>query len=507
MLKIGELALRTLRDAAGRGHGGVHHAGSAGGQGRRGLAAKIGFADVWNTGRVREGFTKLAPSLSGALAKVNITTVRAFLADNKIRSGIDQAITAFVNTNVGRSMQISSLSGLAADRHRHRRGNAAADARQIEGALGNWLTDLLMPLDLAVPKIPGAEGITHLWERVKLLLEQFRQKFIDVLDEEWAKLGVAEPRDFARVGINSLCTLLRVAISETFQFVSDAVGEGLELLFAAVTMFPKMLLAPLTTGPIVALVNWIARQADANAEEVTEVSLGRLLCLVMAFPVTLGWKLAFGAKAQPFPGGHLLGVGDDAPNKWGQIAGVLQMVYGIFDTAADLMPDDTNPALAAFVSGTALAIEGGILMCTFPNPTGQPFVFVPDTDPTRTARDSHFGCYTAIFLLDVMSFVVSVGKQPKGESGHKLLRHRDRLGKALMTAAGVSAFGCGMWESIVTNTSIASYATNLFTPLSPGFQWVRLDPKNKDGLRAKLVANLFGDGVGGAFRYAAAYGW
>lgn len=470
------------------------------------LASLFDFAHTWNTALAFEdGFGKLVTSLSGALAALDAAKICQVIDDAEAK--VQHEIAQFKIAQKGRSMQDFAPPQTAPARTASAGATALPGRADLDGALGNWLVDRVSAFSFSAPQLPGVPELTAKWQALVTAMGTAGDGFVAALQASWAKLALAEPRDLARVAVEQLSDMFSAVVSAVFGFAKLVVTSGFALVQAGLAGLLGALQAPLDVKPLVALVNWIARQANPAAVDAETVSLGRLGCLLIAFPVTLGWKLARGAASQPFPNRKFEATYDAAaadPNPWALIAGCLQLIYWPLDMVNDTLPPTTPPVAAMLWSAAALLVEGGILLCTFPNPNGTPFVFMKPPEPTRFARNAHFAAYVALFMFDYISFIAGTSLKPR-ESMLQLMRQRDQVGQVLTSAAGVSAFGFGIWESAVVGASPATWATNLFTPLSPACQWLRLTG-NPAALDAKLLINVFSDFVGGAFRVGSAFG-
>lgn len=471
------------------------------------LASLFDFAHTWNTALAFEdGFGKLVTTMTAALAQLDAPKICQVI--DGAEADVLKKIADFKLAQKGRSMQDFVPPQTAPATTAAAGATPLPGRADLDGALGNWFVDRVSAFSITAGDLPGAKDLTAKWLALVTSLGSAGDGFVAALQASWAKLALAEPRDLARVAVDQLSDLFSAVVSAVFGFAKLAVTGGFALIEAGLAGLLGVLQAPLDAKPLVALVNWIARQANPAAVDAETVSLGRFGCLMMAFPVTLGWKLACGAASQPFPHGKFeatLAATAAAPNLWGLIAGLLQLLYAPFDMVNDTLPATTDASVELMWALGALIIEGGILMCTFPNANGTPFEFA--SDPTliaRIARNSHFGCYAALFTLDGVSLAAGTALAPF-KSVKKLVRQRDQIGKILSSAVGVSAFGFGIFESAVVGATPATWATNLFTPLSPGCQWLRLNG-NTPSLEAKLIVNLFSDLVGGGFRLAGAAG-
>lgn len=150
---------------------------------------------------------------------------------------------------------------------------------------------------------------------------------------------------FQNIAISTFLTIAK-DLADAVIDLADALVQGLLALGTlAMSGFTAVMTTPLNLGFINDVYGWVAGQAGGS----DTMTLGDLICLLLAFPVTIVWKLINGVDTQPFPGGQAptdaLKAGAAAATSstiqqvFGTTAGVLTVIGGIWGFAGDALEE------------------------------------------------------------------------------------------------------------------------------------------------------------------------
>ncbi len=214
---------------------------------------------------------------------------------------------------------------------------------------GNWFQDKL------VSNAPASFGTMPTSQNTPL--DNFMHAIVDAGQDllnafSTFFLGIQELLD-----VNNLSSFQNIAIStflgiakslvDTMIDLADALMQGLLALGSlAMSGFSALLATKLELGFINSVYAWVAGMAGGS----TALTLGDLICLLLAFPVTVVWKLIAGVDSQPFPNGHppsasaqqVEGAPAASPTilqVFGTTAGVLTVIGGLWTFASDAMQE------------------------------------------------------------------------------------------------------------------------------------------------------------------------
>jgi len=208
---------------------------------------------------------------------------------------------------------------------------------------GNWLQDKV------VSNGPASFGTIP--TSANTPLDNFLQAMVDAGQDLFnaflafgqgfrALLNVSSLASFENVAISTFLTIAKDLV-DTVIDLADALVQGLLALGQlAMDGFTAVMTMPLQLGFINDVYAWVAGKVGGDPT----MTMGDLLCLLLAFPTTIVWKLIAGVDTEPFPNGQAPGqlLAKDASaatiaQVFGTCAGVLTVVGGLWGFAGDAM--------------------------------------------------------------------------------------------------------------------------------------------------------------------------
>ncbi|HKR64385.1 MAG TPA: hypothetical protein VJZ00_11690 [Thermoanaerobaculia bacterium] len=204
----------------------------------------------------------------------------------------------------------------------------------------NWFMDKLTSL---APDFSGGTGADQAFERfvtnVSTDVESFLTTELTALGN-WFVQTISNPASFASLTIATLLSMLEGLVVAALR-LADAVVDGLlDLAGAVMSALTDLLATPLDFGFFNFLWDWITSGLTPSGGDLT---IGAVISLLLAFPVTLIYKLVKGADSEPFPGGRMQGMesamssamlASTQPRADLLAAAIIQVVYAIPATIA-----------------------------------------------------------------------------------------------------------------------------------------------------------------------------
>ncbi|MCA9634592.1 MAG: hypothetical protein KC420_00970 [Myxococcales bacterium] len=223
---------------------------------------------------------------------------------------------------------------------------AAVPSDLTNNASVNWFQDKVSSNAPAqIDGIPATSGdpIQAFFDSLVDVGQDLLQAFTDFGDGVVGLLKAESVDSFEDIAISTLLKLARDLV-DTVLDLFDAIIQG---LLALATLAMKGLAAAMNAELQLGFINdvyaWVASKAGGS----TTLTMGDLVALIAAFPVTLIYKLINGVDSQPFPGGQpptsapaALAVGDPSATVqqvFGTVAGVLTAIGAVWTTVSDVM--------------------------------------------------------------------------------------------------------------------------------------------------------------------------
>jgi len=320
------------------------------------------------------------------------------------------------------------------------------------------------------------------------IVQQAAQTFWNVSQPAWQDLynaiesfknfvqnSVKHPGDFKQLVASDLVNAIEQVILAALQF-ADAVVEAFLALVAAALEYVDELLTYNIDIPLVSKLfeEYVGHPLTAL----------NLFTLLLAVPVTVGYKLASGNRylftEQQVQ--QITGSSDAGAARAGAIkidpalqsafyfcSGAVTLVWAAFDTALDGYQQ--TPPLGLQI----LDIIFPTVLQVFGWPTGVPFTSIPLDTPAQKWGFGNWIVGWASIPLNIALLII--GKQLDPESS-KVARYSDPVGKGILTGIGLLNLGVGAAASGLGqkdgSVSGAGVAANTLSPMANLFQWLRL---------------------------------
>ncbi|MDQ0569958.1 hypothetical protein QFZ42_001792 [Variovorax paradoxus] len=398
-------------------------------------------------------------------------------------------------------------------------GSAVSLADMKNNPQSNWLMSRVGSHAAALPALESRMAHESLWEALQEAWKQspaagnfasagkdFFQLFSTVLDPN-------NPQSLAEQKLEVLVDFLEHLIKATLQTCDAVVHQMLAMVIATLDEIESVLFAPIDLGPLQPVYDWIQRSARPQAP-VERPSMGSLVCLLMAFPVTVGYKLAMGVNAAPFPGGKLLskpplvssrGVVGEAFqsgvwNIWILVPTFAQITYTGFEIASD-----TGKMSEAWFARLAAGYEAVMLLVNLPffdvDSSGALSIHVDPTNPTQTAQ----------MLSWIPPLALAISDNSLAWTSNTLLRNYSnggafKPGLLFSTLLGASSYATMAWEWHAVPSTPLKYKIGCgLIAMSPTTQILRwaIDKPGWGkfiGLAKAGPVNIVADFVGALFR-------
>jgi hypothetical protein len=343
------------------------------------------------------------------------------------------------------------------------------------------------------------------------------QEFVTAADKFWDLLtGLVDfdnPKPLGQRELATLFDFIQSMITALLKTCDAVVQAALALIRGAISALNDLFSTPLDIPGLKSIYLWIAKQAgDATPSEFT---LGSLLSLVAAFPLTVGYKLINGVANEPFPEGKILpkpprtqlaalaarGAREGGPIVWWNLWATLQGIGFVAFCAFDIMGDWPIPPPGA--AKLVCVGEAVLVILTAPAWTvDNDGNIKPVFDITKVDLLSQWINWFCALTICVIDSILTVGTS-------KLLRNQeafDRVGCKINTALGcLSYFGYGVEMYNNPSESRGYKAGSGMILLSPTFQFLRMRPEavpfGEIAYFVKMtVINIVGDAFGGIVR-------
>lgn len=251
------------------------------------------------------------------------------------------------------------------------------------GPIGNQPGD---PMGVAFAEFMADLEKTGLHDEIGRLLADIGTLITEVVDP-------ADPQMAAKASMTAVIDLVEQGLSLFLQLLDTVVQTAISWVQATVDGLDTILNVSIT-GPLDTLYQWIQNPEGAPGQDVVPLTLGRLLCLMGGFAITVGWKLMKGVDSEPFPKGEFvylpvpswgtkeaqdLGDFDPGATQGARLTlGSLSMVLGTAcNSMADVMPissyrKDKN-ILVGVAGGNALFTATASAILAYPWLNGKTF--------------------------------------------------------------------------------------------------------------------------------------
>lgn len=275
------------------------------------LAALFNFKDIWDTKVAIEAAITQMPGLIKSLLDEAVTRIDGhnwFLA----REREVKEMVASLRSKAGGQMGVAATGLADGQVFRTRRDGEPLTQSALANPQSAWLIDRVLPA-VAASNLPASftgktEGpfdtFIRVWETsaaaqdFTLALDGVAMLFKDLID-------VDNPQSLMQRELNNVLDILE-GLSLGILKTCDALIQALvALIRSTLDAIETMLRTPIPIPYITDLYNWIHKQARPGSAPEPMTAAG-IAALLLAFPVTVGYKVAMGVNQAPFPGGKLI---------------------------------------------------------------------------------------------------------------------------------------------------------------------------------------------------------
>lgn len=271
------------------------------------LEALFDLDAIWNT---KDAFYSALIGLPEWL-KGQVGDVSGWLHDNAladlsgaVESAFDTAIAAFGD------QPVSSLSGWSGsgppDSSTQVAGMATPDD-MTNNVGANWFTDQVenAGVDLGISGVLEDEAVQNFIEAIQEVWTQLQTTFTDFGEDLLALFDADDLSSFADLALKTLLDLVKNLLLTVIDLADAVLQALLAVVQVAMDALVALLQTPLDIPIISSLYEWLAELAGHSGDK---LSIGNLLALMAAFPVTVVYKLVMGTDEEPFPGGTFPGM-------------------------------------------------------------------------------------------------------------------------------------------------------------------------------------------------------
>jgi hypothetical protein len=460
------------------------------------------FAEIWNTHKaLYEGLKELGPSLAGDNGLVK--KARAFFDDklDGLKKQIEDTLdpkSATLTQAFGNVAMGDLKSGAPyAQRNSPPQGqqlkqtlNSTSAMWVLDRCRGPWLEpigDILPSLQSIFESIQSpAQALYNKLSESEDTLKGLAQSLYD-----WTNAAVAAASDPAAafenalmVGENSLIALARTVALAAVDILKSVFDLAFDAFAAVAGAIGNIVTYDFEIGAIMRAWRWFQEQAGLAEADLSFLTLGGLISLAVAAPVTVFYKLVFGE--QPFPDGHLpkasSGIGAAAASGVKGIV-VTNMIVATLNSVFNFLSDGVIAAEAIANTGgappanpIAWGLAGIQLVLSFleaifswPGENGLPFSSIDlDTSAGKAAFSNWMIGNVGAVLLDgaLLAFTWKSMRNPRSA------RLLDPIGLLLLCGLGWGNLGSAIAEAVTGGyddkqryATIGKPFSSMFAPL------------------------------------------
>lgn len=412
------------------------------------------IAELFDWGDILETAEVLLDTLRGAVATSRAASVKVFnFIEGAVRTFESDALELLGGSGVVPAIAAESSAGDHKD-----------DEAPEPGSLFDFLLSLLPDsIEESIRALlavfdPVGDLVKSVWSRLPALAAGVREEFNDPALQaslaDPARFFDSDPADWL-----ALARLLVKVVANTAALAVDLAGDLLDAVFAS---FLRLIDLRINIPVLTAFL-------EDNVLAGKTLTVGRLLCLLLAIPTTVAYKAVTGKKTGPFAASALnfaesSWLTDSVKERAKRMFGMAVTLYGgILDGFATV--NDTFKGKFVWILGkwglnvTKAALDGQDLL--------EVFETSPYAGKWKNTSDAFNIIGWIIGGLGLCTDVASLYYLGKGQSSDGIDRLSGVLG-AISGGAGVVSSFCGMVDTTADPTTTKGQVGLAFTDLASG---------------------------------------
>jgi hypothetical protein len=358
---------------------------------------------------------------------------------------------------------------------------SAADL--VTNPSANWMQNKVVsnaPADYAPPTSPD-DAIDNFFSAIADVGDDLLTIFTDLYTGVLALFDPDDPRTFSEVLISTLLQMTRDALIAVLDVFDTFVQGLLALGEVAMKGIQAVLDQRLNWGFVNEIYRWIAKKAGGASEDLT---IGNLVALMAAFPITIAYKLIAGAEREPFPDGKfpspprkqelLAAAGaDDTAKLYREVclttSGVLAILGGGIVAACDFIGEAPS-----FLGVCSMVVTTLHTVASMPDWVQWGIEFGAENWPPLVCVGAFMGISAIVLTPDAYGAYLGLQKKVEGKlAGTKRLKECDfgDVTKIALSIYGLGNFGWtiyGLVRDKYTPLLICTsrFAESLVTPFA-----------------------------------------
>jgi hypothetical protein len=359
----------------------------------------------------------------------------------------------------------------------------------------NWVIEKIMTLMKDLDSlVPTSSTMTQPFTDLTTAFQKAWPDLLAALHVFWDTLKqlITDPKSVSSLPVGQLLDGLEKLLNAALILADGIVGSFLDLANEVVLLADTIWTADLSGVPLLGSFYSLLQKlaGDTSGEKCT---IGGLLSLALAVPLTLVYKLLNGAESQLFPGGTVPSSpssltsrleGDSSSRAEDAIkftlVGVL-LIGALFDTCTDAVIEAPLPV--ELIAGLFIPVLAQCLSW----PGGIPFTAVT---LDSTADKVTFAKWMSVWCLPLINIATMLLP-----GFNKISKFIDPIGIGLLTSFGVMEMVAGIVAAILGGLNPLQIAEAVVYPIANIFQFLRLDAviEATDGasLLFKLAIDFF----------------
>jgi hypothetical protein len=509
LIQLAALAIKTIEDAIPFIHAIFNFIGALVEKVLDWVKDLLGWNDIWNTKKTFENYVlRGIPSLQNFLQYSAPVKVNNFFTN--LKSEVDAELA-----KVSASYQGKSIGSLGSSPQSVlTRATRFRATSQVSPSQSNWMvskfkenvgSSVLGPLTSNPPQ----NIVDAFWNALSdpTVMSDLNAALADL--GNFFKLAFTNPKQFQQQGVSDLIDGIRHLLDWALDFMDQIVDNMLQLFAASLTGLQEILTQSLGDIPI---VSWLYTNVICPSDQQEPLTILHACCLILAFPVTLAYKLAHNMQP-PFASGDAEAVdaagvrarsgatGSGAPLQMGSPSTIQEVIMylSLLQACADIASDassttETSNFFNLVTGWLDLAVNFVMQVLSWP---GQIFSFNWDWSSFTEGQSLSRGAWLFGWVLVLCNGLMMT--QPNPQGGEIIRDTQDGLISfvlfgALAFALGVAGASKSLSDPQPTNAD--DVAAAVFGPLGSLTQFLRFQPVIDASEGMSAILKLLVDGVG-----------